>query len=55
MGEVSKHEGAEETIFTEEEQVFLVESIDDGFAVFLDDFRFEEDGDPFFGAVGIAF
>jgi hypothetical protein len=55
MGEVSEHEGAEESVFTEEEEIFLVESVDDGFAVFLNDFGFEEDGDPFFGAVGIAF
>jgi hypothetical protein len=55
VGEVSEHEGAEESVFAEEEEIFLVESVDDGFAVFLYDFWFEEDGDPFFGAVGIAF
>jgi len=47
--EVLEHEGGEVSIFSEREEVLLVEGVDDGFRVVVDDSLRDDDGSSFVG------
>ena len=51
VGESTQKDGGEETIFSEKKEVLLVQSRDDGLAVFLDDLGLDDEGDPVVAAL----